>query len=221
MNKQVMSGNKKKCENKKKRKKLKKYSVKKRRRTLFAMLVIFPLIIGLTYALPFPQVIAIESGDLLSYYATVFSILGSVYIFLQESKNRKKDHENELSPALHVSLEKENEEDDIFEIKIVSLKAGLLFEVFLYDQLICDNISEKQVIDRKITFKKGRKSNKDDCKVLVYQDDDLFKDKMSTYPDYIQIVCCDIEHNCWVCDFIRIDGKNGHEYYSVAPRIVA
>lgn len=208
-------------EDKKKRRKFRKYSVKKHCCGLFFILAIFPLVVGLIYALPFPQVIAIESGDLLSYYATVFSILGSVYMFLRESKSKRKEHENGLSPALHVSLEKENEEDDIFEIKIVSLKAGLLFEVFLYDQLICDKISEKEVIDRKITFKKGRKSNKDDCKVLVYQDDDLFKDKMSTYPDYIQIVCCDIEHNCWVCDFIRIDGKNGHEYYSVAPRIEA
>lgn len=45
--------------------KLKKYKTE----SICICFLLFPIIVGLLYALPFPQVIKVESGDLLGYYA--------------------------------------------------------------------------------------------------------------------------------------------------------
>ena len=54
-----------------------KYFIKNNKRLVIVItvLLLFPIAVGLIYALPLPQIVAIDSGDLLGYYATTFGIL--------------------------------------------------------------------------------------------------------------------------------------------------
>ena len=180
------------------------------------ILFLFPLLVGVFYSLPLPQYIAVDCGDLLSYYATAFGLFGSIYIFLQENKNRKKEHESQLAPALHVSLRKEQ---DVYKLRIAFLKEQTLSEVILYDQMLCEKVSGKQIIEKMIYFGKKGSIGKGNSVDFVFSDSGLFAEDEKLYPDYIQIVCCDVEHNCWVCDFRRIKFDGGYEYLAEAPRI--
>ena len=58
----------------------------------------FPIIIGMFYALPIPQIVAVDSGALLAYYGTIFGIIGSFITYRQELKKRKKERIKELKP---------------------------------------------------------------------------------------------------------------------------
>ena len=68
------------------------------------LLFLFPILVGLIYALPLPQVIKVESGDLLGYYATTFGILGSFYTYRQEKRKSHIEHLRELRPCLIVEI---------------------------------------------------------------------------------------------------------------------
>lgn len=54
------------------------------------VLLVFPIIVGLIYALPLPQVIAVSSEDMLSFYGTAFGIFGSFILYRLEKKNEEK-----------------------------------------------------------------------------------------------------------------------------------
>ena len=181
-----------------------------------AFLFVFPLVVGAIYALPLPQYIAVDSGDLLSYYGVVFGLYASYYTYLDEKKKAKLEHKNELSPALHVEVRKEAGQEHVFDIKITSLKKQVLTDVILYDEPICNILNDTI----KLTVAFGNQKNngliKPDIKV---SDSDIPVDKQNGYPDYIQIVCNDVERNCWVCDFQRLTVEHKNLYVPLAPRI--
>ena len=58
---------------------------------LFVVLFMFPIIVGLIYAIPIPQFVAVDSGDLLAYYGTTFGIIGSFITYRHELNKSKKE----------------------------------------------------------------------------------------------------------------------------------
>lgn len=180
------------------------------------LLFIFPLIIGAIYALPLPQYIAVDSGDLLSYYGVVFGLFASYCTYLNEKKREKQERESELSPALHVEVSSEIAQKDVFSIQITSLKRQVLTDVIVYDVPICN------ILNDTINVTVGFGSHKNDCFIkpdVDISDSDIPIDKQSGYPDYIQIACVDTARNCWICDFQRLTVENKNLYVPLAPRI--
>ena len=76
----------------------KRFILKQRNNKIVMIIVItvliFPLLVGAIYALPLPQVIAVESGDLLAYYGTSLGILGSFITYQAERKRTDKAGKN-------------------------------------------------------------------------------------------------------------------------------
>lgn len=73
---------------------------------LFVLLFLFPIVIGLFYALPLPQIVAVGSGDLLAYYGAFFGIVGSFVTYRIEIAKRKKERIKEIKPVFIVEVKK-------------------------------------------------------------------------------------------------------------------
>ena len=84
------------------------------------------------YALPLPQIVAVESGDLLAYYGTTFGIIGSFITYRYETNKNKKEKIKELQPTFVVSVELVNEEANVFSVDIINLsQKTLTFFIFM------------------------------------------------------------------------------------------
>jgi len=183
---------------------------------IMVALFVFPLIVGAIYALPLPQYIAVDSGDLLSYYGVAFGLYASFYTYFEERKRERLEHKKELSPALYVDVKKENVQKNTFDIQITSLKKQILTDVVLYDEPVCNVLSDTIKLTVALGNQKGAGIIKADVRVL---DSDIPINEQNGYPDYIQIVCNDVERNCWACDFQRLTIEEKTVYVPLAPRI--
>ena len=72
------------------------------------------------YAIPIPQFVAVDSGDLFAYYGTTFGIIGSFITYRHELNKSKKERIGELKPAFIVEVKKLGKEEDIFNIEIIN-----------------------------------------------------------------------------------------------------
>lgn len=117
--------------------KLKKYKTE----SICICFLLFPIIVGLLYALPFPQVIKVESGDLLGYYATTFGILGSFYTYRQEKRKSQMEHQRELRPCLIVEIT-EPDKNGVFSLSISNLSRNVLTNFYLYDAFLSSTMKE-------------------------------------------------------------------------------
>ena len=126
---------------------------------LFVVLFIFPIIIGLIYAIPIPQFVAVDSGDLLTYYGTTFGIIGSFITYRHELNKSKKERIRELKPAFIVEVKKVEKEEDIFNIEIINRSQQTVTFLHFYDEFISTIINDKYSF--KIRYNKLRKFRKE------------------------------------------------------------
>ena len=119
---------------------------------LLVVLFIFPIIIGLIYAIPIPQFVAVDSGDLLAYYGTTFGIIGSFITYRHELNKSKKEKISELKPAFIVEVKKVEKEEDIFNIEIINRSQQTVIFLHFYDEFISTIINDKYSL--KTTFNK-------------------------------------------------------------------
>lgn len=181
-------------------------------------ILVFPLVVGVLYRLPLPQIIALEPGELLAYYAVVFGLLGSYFKYAEDKKVEKREREKNAMPVLDVELMKRPDCPMLFDIRIRSLKESPLCDVYLYDELVCGYLTEKTKLSVSVAFGLNKT-----------EEEELRPDRNITmdggildedgYPKYIQIACDDTEGTVWVCEFDKYKTENEIVYRPIAPWI--
>ena len=177
---------------------------------LFVVLFIFPIIIGLIYAIPLPQIVAVDSGDLLAYYGTTFGIVGSFITYRFELSKSKKERIKELKPAFVVEVKKANEKENIFDIKIINRSQQTVTFLHFYDEFISTIINDKYSF--KTTFNKTIEETESiDLDYNITMDPEILDD--DGFPQYVQLLCDDIDGNSWNCCYYKVKDCDKVYYY--------
>ena len=174
------------------------------------LLFLFPIIVGLVYALPFPQVIKVESGDLLGYYATTFGILGSFYTYRQEKRKSHIEHLRELRPCLIVEIT-EPDKNGVFSLSINNHSHNVLTNFYLYDAFLSSTIKKGKNTYTVTYNKTSEEANALAPQFNIVMDDDIIDP--DGYPRYVQILCDDSDGNTWDCWYQKIDDCGKIYYY--------
>lgn len=169
---------------------------------IVSIIILFPLIIGFLYFLPLPQVINLNSGDLLAFYGTAFGILGSFLMYRYEIDKKEEERDKKLRPQLTINLKREQGDDDIFILTINKNPKQMLNYLYVYEVFINETMRMKTEL--RIAFNKTDEEArrfKLDCNICVVNDDKFDNDG---YPEYVQIMCTDMDNHIWNSDFERI-----------------
>lgn len=177
---------------------------------LFVVLFIFPIIIGLIYAIPIPQFVAVDSGDLLAYYGTTFGIIGSFITYRHELNKSKKERISELKPAFIVEVKKVEKEEDIFNIEIINRSQQTVTFLYFYDKFISTIINDKYSF--KTTFNKTIKETEGiNPDYNITMDSEILDN--DGFPKYVQLICDDSDGNSWNCYYYKVKDCNKVYYY--------
>lgn len=188
---------------------------------LVSILFIFPLIVGLIYYLPVPQFIAVDSAALLTYYGTAFGIFSSFLTYRHEKIKEKKARNHSLMPKFLVEVtqsDPSDENNDIFNISITNLTENNLFYLFLYDEPISKQVPQKLI--KKVAYYHSSELPPlpEGCLNITPDDPEILdSDK---WPKYVQLVCDDIDGNCWNCCYFRTEFNGKTLYYPREVEIV-
>lgn len=176
---------------------------------LFVFILFFPLIVGMIYALPFPQIIAVDSGDLLAYYGTAFGILGSFITYRHEKNKSKKERQQEIKPVFTIKMTS-NDDSKMFNVVITNHSKHRLSYLYFYDRFVSENC-EKQYsfnVTYYLTIEEEKRINPD---FNITMDSDIL-DK-DGYPKYVQLCCEDVDENSWNCCYFKVKDGNEIFYY--------
>lgn len=173
---------------------------------IIAIVLCFPLFIGGIYALPIPQVIAVDVGELLTYYATAFGILGSFMQYRYEVKKRKKERNKELKPTLEVQVSR-NADEKTFNIKVKNYSDKILKVFDIYEHLVEENAEKERLF--RVGYNLPEKDVQSLCGgvINVEMERNIIGD--DGYPKSVMLLCEDIDENMWLCNFNRV----GSYYY--------
>lgn len=177
---------------------------------LFVALFIFPIIIGLIYAIPIPQIVAVDSGDLLAYYGTTFGIIGSFITYRHELNKSKKERIKELKPSFVVEVKKVSKEDSIFDIDIINRSQQTVTFLHFYDEFISTIINDKYSF--KTTFNKTiEEAEGINPDYNITMDSEILDN--DGYPKYVQLLCDDSDGNSWNCCYYKVKDCDKVYYY--------
>lgn len=192
-------------------KKLTRFFKKYRRYVvLLLLLFVFPIIVGLIYAIPIRQVVMVDSGDLLAYYGTTFGIVGSFITYRLELNKRKKERIKELKPAFIVEVKKIPNESNVFEIEITNRSKNIITFLYFYEEFVSADIKEKY------SFKTTFNETNDEVDRIkpnynITSNPDIID--ADGYPEYIQLTCNDCEGNNWNCCYFKVKDCDKIYYY--------
>lgn len=161
------------------------------------LLLLFPLGVGALYALPLPQIIAIDSGELLNYYAIAFGLFGSAFAYLENKKKNELAKEKESVPHLAVKLIKSGE---IFLIEMKNAGTTAINDIYLYDQRLKLSLRAGETYTEKLIFSKRTDGGDVVC---IWGYDDFDVDEFG-YPDYVQIGVSDSLDRGWSLTYTRM-----------------
>ena len=174
---------------------------------VISIVLIFPILVGAIYALPLPQVIAVESGDLLAYYGTSLGILGSFITYQSERKKANKERMQSLKPIFAVEVNKCQDVQGLFDISIAKLSEKPLSYMYLYDEFVSATVSNKYLF--KVMFCEIEANKIQDLNFNITIDPEIMDN--DNYPKYVQILCEDTEGHTWNCCYYKV--KNGNQLY--------
>lgn len=170
---------------------------------------LFPIVVGMIYALPLPQIVAVDSGDLLGYYATVFGIWGSFYTYRLEKRKSEIERNNDIKPQFIVELSK-NDKSDIFSLIIRNHSKSTVSHLHLYDCFLSSEAKDKCSL--KITYLKTiEEEDKLKPDFNITMDDDIMD--VDGYPKYVQLLCDDMDGKTWNCCYHKINDCGKIYYY--------
>lgn len=156
---------------------------------------VFPLIVGLLYAIPIKQIIAIESNDLLDYYGVIFGIIGSFITYREEKKKEKKERNSDIKPRLVFNVTKE---DDIFNFIVTNTGKYHIYSISLFDREICSVLPPNESNTVKVKFvETPTKSTKNDVIIIDIGQYENFEFINNGNPKWIQVLCNDIDNQLW------------------------
>ncbi len=199
------------------RKRLRRFVRRYRNIALIGILLfIFPLVVGFVYFLPIPQYIAVESGDLLSYYGTAFGLFASYITYRLEKKEREREADRRNSPRLIVDIERYGTIEDcgLFYLRIQNKSEGTLTHFGVYHEHLCNAIETEKLFRIAVTSGSSDK-NLADVDVVCWVDSAEIE--KNGYPKYIQILCEGNNGDSWICDFLKDGNPNSVHYYPVSP----
>lgn len=166
--------------------------------------IIFPVILSIIYKKIYFRTPPLDSGDVLSYFATTFGIFGSFVTFYLTNKKEKETRNAEIKPKITVDLKKEKEK--VFKLTVYNFAENSLKNLFLYDEILCPFIAKELTVY--VTYNMSNKEfNKykekyKDCQFFnITVDDDIIE---NGYPKYILIDCDDVDGKMWQCEFNKI-----------------
>ncbi len=207
----------KKCKKKIRKAKIINHRTKNYLRVLIAIIV-FPLIVGAIYALPFPQVIAVDCDDLLSFYGTAGGILSSIWIYIDEKAHQKKEKESKNRPNLYVTLDKDISKDK-FTLTIHNLSDCPVRNTYLYEKYLFNILSGNGKMSKNIEIIDSRNKISSDLNADMIIDikSDVFNDfEMDNegYPKFIDLYCEDSDGEFWLCVYKHMSEKE-NSFYSL------
>ena len=172
--------------------------------------LVFPLIIGAIYALPLPQYIAVDAGDLLAFYGTAFGIFVSFYIYQDEKKKIIIAQKSELRPKLLVRVERHNDNENLFDIMVTNQSERMLSYFSMYDTFISEGFPKENKLT--VSYCQSTEEQEELNAVFNFTSDDEIIDD-DGYPKYIQIICDDAERHSWNCNFFKVRDGSKVFYY--------
>ena len=195
-------------------KKQKRISLKIKRYKTFMivaiLMFIFPLIVGLVYFLPLPQIIAVDSGELLAYYGVTFGIFGSFTTYFLDRKKEKTMRNRELTPVFAVQVTKSDDVEHLFNISIINRSSNPQSYLYLYDEYLCD-VAGKQHHIPVVYLQTVKVQDEAEAQFNITMDSDILDE--DGYPSYVQLLCEDIDGNNWNCCYFRVKNGATHFYY--------
>lgn len=186
--------------------------------------LVFPLIIGLLYHIPCKQIIAVDSGDLLSYYSVSFGILGSFWLYHKEQNDRMREHLNKIAPSFTIDIEecsqtynvdKQDDNKKVFSVTIQNPDPSKIFsDIYYYDQQCCHTIDNEVVltVGYNLSDEEYSDISKDKGNILCVYDAIL-----NGLPKSVYISCYDVENNLWECIYKQQSDGN-HRYYHLTKK---
>ena len=165
-------------------------------------IVIFPAILSIIYKKIYFRTPPLDSGDVLSYFATTFGIFGSFVTFYLTDKKEKETRNAEIKPKITVDLEKEDEK--VFKLTVYNCLQTPARNVFLYDEILDSKIEKYTTVYVTYNmpndeFNKYKEKYKNCQNITI--DEDIIE---NGYPKYILIDCDDVDGRMWQCEFNKI-----------------
>ena len=164
--------------------------------------IIFPAILSIIYKKIYFRTPPLDSGDVLSYFATTFGIFGSFVTFYLTDKKEKETRNAEIKPKITVDLEKEDEK--VFKLTVYNCLQTPARNVFLYDEILDSKIEKYTTVYVTYNmpndeFNKYKEKYKN-CQNITLDEDFI----ENGYPKYILIDCDDVDGRMWQCEFNKI-----------------
>lgn len=192
------------------------------------VVLIFPFIVGLIYQLPYPQIIPVDMGDLIVYYATAFAIPGSFAVLYVTRKMEEKDKQTEIEkqeekeieehkPHFVVTLEKTG---SYFDLIVNGCGSGKYKDIYFYDNRICD-IWTQERYKYKICFDMDNgRIKKLPSKVINIPDTFCDYDE-NGYPQEFLIYCEDVKIGAlFMCSYKKREDCGKIYYYEDSIDII-
>lgn len=144
------------------------------------------------YAIPIPQIIALDSGDLLAYCGTAFGIIGSFLTYRYEINKNKKERLKEIKPTFIVEVTELDPSLKLFNINIINQTKHRISYLYIYDTFVSSTVLDRYSF--KITYNKSVDET-EEIKPDYNINADLNILDEDGFPKYIQLNCDDIEGN--------------------------
>lgn len=172
--------------------------------------IIFPAILSIIYKKIYFRTPPLDSGDVLSYFATTFGIFGSFVTFYLTDKKEKETRNAEIKPKITVDLEKEDEK--VFKLTVYNCLQTPARNVFLYDEILDSKIEKYTTVYVTYNmpndeFNKYKEKYKNCQNITI--DEDIIE---NGYPKYILIDCDDVDGRMWQCEFNKIVNGSQIDY---------
>lgn len=177
------------------------------------IMLLIPIIVGVIYAIPIPQVLMVESGDVLSYYATSLGIIGSFITYREEKKKEKKERNRDIRPKLVLEVEQNKEKENIFKVDIRNIGKTSIQSVSVFDREICSCLEEGKTKTINVKFTDGYKSDEDDSISINYNVQDI--ELNNGIPNCFLILCNDVDNQLWGLYYDKLPNEANKLYYSL------
>ncbi len=172
-------------------------------------MIVFPLIVGVLYALPVPRIIALDSGDLLAYYGTAFGIIGSFFVYRDEVKKKEKERTKELKPVFTVEVSLIDKSLGLFKIDIGNYSDQPVSFLSFYDEFV-ETMAQKKY-SFQVTYNKTIEEENIKPRFNITMDPDIIDS--DGYPKYVQLLCDDKDGNAWNCCYYKVKDCDRAYYY--------
>lgn len=179
-----------------------------------AVLIVCPLLIGWVYSWPLPQVIAIDSASLITYYGVVFGLMGSLWMYFDEKRRREIERSEKSVPDLFLSVKKEKK---VICAKIENAGNATVTELFVYDINTHISLLPKESRELLLSFERNPEVGK---ALAIWGFDDLDLDEQG-FPRYVQVCLTDSIDRGWSLIFERTGLSASPQYPLVSIELTS